>query len=1173
MPAPKGAIIAARGPRLVKIDGTGRERQIGRAAGQVFDIAVSSSGTGAFLASSGNKALVYGVGPTGIRRLASSSLTTTFVFPGRSGRPIVVARSLAGSVPPGLATTVRRGIPEVVDGVSLDGRAITGRVLASHNASALRVASTITGMAVPTGQMLPGSARPSGALPRIAFGPNATRPAAIRPSSAEATTPGCSVPRLSPTNQVPQAGPGQVQRAVDLAVTGNLTDQRPGNYLNMGLAAYQPSSDFPPVALAGGGSLPANVYLGILAQESNLDQASWHALPGIAGDPLIADYYGAAGTITTINYAKSDCGYGIGQITTGMDNGDTSVYSAHGQMKIAADYEENIAAGLQILEKDWNLLSSNGVVANNGSSADIENWYFAIWAYNTGWHTADSAGNYGLGWANNPANPDYPPNRTPFLAATYADAAHPGSWPYQERVFGWVSRPHLDIHGNPAYATPNWPTTNTSKYLLLPAFNAFCDATANCAPADVNIGGSSDPANPCGYSSLPSTDPLSFHCWWHKPAQWVSDNCSAKCTTQSLAFPVGSADPGQADPHPADCNSTLPSTAVIVDDLAAPADNVVGCTGMNWTTAGKFTLAYATDSNGNPVAAIDTHQLGAGFGGHLFFAHNRTAADTANLVTGTWTASLATHLYNVFVHMPSTGGTTDFANYQITDSTGAVTSVAVSQHTNQDMWVSLGDFNLNSAAKVTLNNITTDAVDGAHDVAWDAVAFVPISGTLVHHTYDAVSIFSPTQNIDSTTLSIVPDTPMRSMADLHEWGLSRTAGGPAWNNANTTVKGLLQYMTCASTKTTGCVGSATAAAATAWKTEVTQAGSVATGVSNGMTPAKLMDFANAKPDPTAAPATAFASDESYKIKTHIDVWWDVTTSGTIVPGSERAVVTSRTGTTSIPDWVLKFVNAMQSDYGINVPNLAYSELNANTYTGDSTAVPNPLSTGLAPGEAYLPHVDPITLDSTGKCVIFHTTNGGTIGYRPLDDQTSSEDASMSAWVAAIQNGVTAGKIPQSVADTAGDIYSMFFRGWGAGGVGEGSLFTHAGPIWQELHFEFCSDGSIVTQQAVADNDDNPNHGPVFQSYMPDLYLYYDNKMVDEGGAPTTSPAQTGNFASFTTIPGTGPSAYGTCNVSAIGNAGSPWGVPLPIPGVSENFVPPTVTFCDDRTSYSDPGAP
>jgi hypothetical protein len=256
-----------------------------------------------------------------------------------------------------------------------------------------------------------------------------------------------------------------------------------------------------------------------------------------------------------------------------------------------------------------------------------------------------------------------------------------------------------------------------------------------------------------------------------------------------------------------------------------------------------------------------------------------------------------------------------------------------------------------------------------------------------------------------------------------------------------------------------------------------------------------------------------------------------------------------------------------------VPNLAYRELNANAYTGDSTSVANPLATGTTPGEAYLPHVNPTTIDPTGKCVIVHATSGGTIGYRALDDQTGATDANVNAWGNQIQADATAGSLPQQVADTAGDLYSMFFRGWSAGG--QGSLFTHAAPIWQELHLEFCANGTVVSQQATVDTDDTPIYGLVYQSYMPDLYLYYDGKMINQTGAAATSPVQIGNFSDFTVLPVTSGSgsAYGVCNIPNEGNAGNPWGVGVPVPGVSENFVPRSVTFCDDGTAYTDPGSP
>jgi hypothetical protein len=64
--------------------------------------------------------------------------------------------------------------------------------------------------------------------------------------------------------------------------------------------------------------------------------------------PAVRPVGGAQGDIVSINYAGSDCGYGIGQVTTGMHFGDGD-YSPHGQLKIAVDYQENIAAALAAL--------------------------------------------------------------------------------------------------------------------------------------------------------------------------------------------------------------------------------------------------------------------------------------------------------------------------------------------------------------------------------------------------------------------------------------------------------------------------------------------------------------------------------------------------------------------------------------------------------------------------------------------------------------------------------------------------------------------------------------------------------------------------------------------------------------------------------------------------------
>lgn len=1183
VPAGNGDVLAARGATLVHVDRLGAVRTVATAPGQVFDVVADQAGSATFLARHGADADVLRATGGRLTSLARGDLKTTNLYNGRGGHAVLVARSLTGSVPHGAATAVTGHLPDVVDGVSLDGQAVVGHATAAPPATggtasgsspaagtgriAVQVLATATGRRLPGSTGLGRAAPATTSVSHTGFATGATVPGRMTTAApATAQVPACAVPRNDPTLQAMQPGAPQVQRAVDLAVTGQLMDQRPANFLNMGLVGYQPSSDFPPHPLTGGGTVPAQVFLGLLAQESNFDQASWHSLPGLSGNPLIADYYGSAGTVDTINYAAADCGYGISQVTTGMAAYDPT-YSQHGKMKIAVDYEENIAAGLQILEDKWNQLAAAGTIANNGDPSKIENWYMALWAYNTGFHPADSAGNTGLGWTNNPVNPAYPPGRDLFLRNGYGDASHPADWPYQERVLGWVEHPILNYKSQTSYLTPQY--SGAFRGLIIPPPTLFCDGSDNCNAADPT-------KTFCGYGNLTKDDPLYYHCWWHQPATWAPD-CATSCATQSLAFAPGSADPGVTDPHPADCQSTLPAGTVIVDDLATPTQNTAGCTGMNWANGGSFSLTYGTNAAGDPLAVIDTHQLGAGFGGHLYFTHNRAAGDTAHQVTGTWTAALPTNLYHVLAHTPSTGGTTDSAHYKVTAADGTVYDRPISQHTSADEWQNVGYFQLGSNAQVTLNNVTDDSKLAAHDVAFDAVAFVPVSGTFQHHSFDAVSLFDPQQDITTHTPTMV-QSPLNTMQTLYAWGLDRTVGGPDWANPQQQDTGLggMSFPSCdTGPKTASCVGQATLAAVQNWGTEVQEAGDTAagTGSADGMTPAELMRFAVPRPDLSKTPDQNYAADTSYKIKTHIDVTYAVDSSGNVFNGSQSATVTSRTGTTELPDWLTGFVAGVQADYGIPIPDLSYDETDANAYTGDPTHVPNPLVTGTTPGEAYMPHVSAPQVDSTGKCVAVKAISGGSIGYRPLDTQTSRTDANFSAWVAQIQSAVNAGQMPPQMATTATDFYNMFFRGWGDT---EGSLFNGAPPIWQQVAMAFCSDGTVKSVQSVPNSDDNPQNSLVAQSYMPNLYLYLDGKLVDQNGHPTTGPVQTGDFVNFSNIPGVnsdGGNAYDNCNIAQRGNGGNPWNIGPPAPGVSQNADPRHLIYCDDLTWYDDTYAP
>src|SRR5690606_828504 len=137
------------------------------------------------------------------------------------------------------------------------------------------------------------------------------------------------------------------------------------------------------------------------------------------------------------DFPKADCGYGVGQITDGMTVGSPMMTSEQKTI-IALDYAANIAKAVQMLTAKWNELDAAGMHVNNGDPKKIENWFFAVWTYNTGFYSQGATGApWGVGWYNNPINPIYPP-RSMFMS-DQTDAAHPQDWPYPEKVIGWAA--------------------------------------------------------------------------------------------------------------------------------------------------------------------------------------------------------------------------------------------------------------------------------------------------------------------------------------------------------------------------------------------------------------------------------------------------------------------------------------------------------------------------------------------------------------------------------------------------------------------------------------------------------------------------------------------------------------------------------------------------------------
>ncbi|WP_328299176.1 DUF6531 domain-containing protein [Streptomyces sp. NBC_00435] len=771
--------VGVMGDSLVRIPapiaGAATPKVLAKVEGDAYDLRPAAGGTVDFAVQSERAE------PSKLMRLRSGKVSSLGQGPkeslrlmqGRGGHAIAVGASDVASGS-GITKAQTKGLPNGVTAVSLDGGAVIGDgddttsdaplVLATKDARLLNrpaakpSKASVTTLPAPLVKPVtppPQGAKSSGVAPSAGSGIPWTKESAagVTPMAVAAaqTTPKCAVDRLAENRQVLQPGTAQVSWAVQMAEQGLLTGSaytRPAGYANLGLAAYAPNGDFSRIALkhpAGDtlDTVPRSLYQAIVAQESNYSQASWHALPGIAGGALVGDYYGAGGSITHMDYAKGDCGYGLGQVTSGMSKGDTT-YSVNGQTKIAVDYQENVSAGLQILQKTWNQLYDAGITVNGGNPRYLENWYLAAWAYNSGIQPNAKFGNttgcvpsptcvgadgtWGLGWSNNPANPDYPPVRAPYLRSSYADASHPASWPYQERIMGWMGQPILRFN-QPAYAKPDYHGGKT--WLQIPPVGAFCTADNKCDPT-----GAQNPKN-CTLASL--------QCWWHSPVTFIAD-CATTCATSAYTAAAGSSEPAMVAPHPHPPTCSLDSSKVsnagygapiIVDESQSqPPLNRAGCGSSNWSQGGTFTYSYGTNAAGDPIGALDTHQLGVGFGGHVLFTHTEDGSNPDQINTGTWTPNLPKlQYYKIKLHFPATSASATNVVYTINPGGGVSPwKIRVNQDWGSEQWVTIGTFAMQNGGNVKLTNKSEITGSGNinyadFDVAYDSVAFIPMGGT------------------------------------------------------------------------------------------------------------------------------------------------------------------------------------------------------------------------------------------------------------------------------------------------------------------------------------------------------------------------------------------------------------------------------------------------------------
>jgi hypothetical protein len=356
-----------------------------------------------------------------------------------------------------------------------------------------------------------------------------------------------------------------------------------------------------------------------------------------------------------------------------------------------------------------------------------------------------------VGWANNPANPHYPANRDAFLDLTYADAAHPQDWPYEEKVVGWAGHPIQSIE-SPDVTVVGYRAASWNGGVLSPdptvdritpgsgAYNRrtaqapprqFCDSTNNCAYGTSQTPNAPDvvgePAGPCQHKN--SAGQYDLQCWYHNANNTWKSDCNQTCGIELLRFDPGFAYQDDGNSYPPNCAlGGLPSGAQIVDDVPDSTPIVrTGCT-HNFTNAGTFTFTFKPDSTSQYPGKMDTHQLGAGFGGHFWFTHTRTAgAQGGKLEVGAaWQFSQTqTGWGRVWVHLPDLGAQTALARYVVTTQYGDRVAV-VSQPSATNRWISIGVWKFNNQPKVTLSSVTPDGT-GDKDIAFDAVAFQPIT--------------------------------------------------------------------------------------------------------------------------------------------------------------------------------------------------------------------------------------------------------------------------------------------------------------------------------------------------------------------------------------------------------------------------------------------------------------
>ncbi|MFI2645313.1 SGNH/GDSL hydrolase family protein [Streptomyces sp. NPDC018610] len=803
VPAGNG-VVGALGSHLIRLDRSGKVKDLLTAGGVPFDIHPVRGGKVAFVErngsdkararvwKSGGTATTVATGPLGDLELKRGGAEKVFL----TGHPTGTSHTAGSGI-------TRIDAPSEAD-VSSDGRLAVDTVLTpgiraglAHIAGVgkgfdkakatpqdgtaqapatvtpdapVTVTSTATATGTKLSQTVTQTTAPHGtehlspALAGVGKPASGTgaRPKGVAAGivSHEPTDPDrwCSISRNDMNAQALQPTPNQVEWAVDMAVRGNLRSQylRQEGYrtTQTGLGTVDPQGLFPPPTLIGGGRIPANVMLGIMAQESNLWQAESGSIPGQMGNPLAAvdGYYGHQldpgnpNAYWNINWDKSDCGYGVGQVTDGMrlpgheKPGETSLSPAL-QKAVAVDYATNIAASMKILADKWNEVHTAGqtVTVNNDDPSRVENWFTAAWNYNLGFNPPSEAskhdGHWGLGWYNNPANPVFKNSwHHPFMdtdvdgTEANHDAAHPQDWPYEEKVMGWAAWSmdtgfsystdgRQDWPGESGFSSagfrPAWWTSTAYRSRVSPDLDTFCNSNNNCD--------SQSPPN-CG------TEECYAQYWWNKPnATWKND-CDTSCGHENIKYATLVSEPGRGYrlQHGTPVCTGAPSPWVVAS-VPDGTNSWSNCGVVS--SSGSFQFTFNASTLGTHYEAkADLHSVGGGYGGHYWYTHTRNADRLGGpggemTIDGKWTLNKSLGWARVLVQLPDTGAQTRQASYVVGGSDSTSPKRVLLQRAGG--WASLGVFHFTGTPTVSLSSATADGT-ADEDIAWGAVAFQPL---------------------------------------------------------------------------------------------------------------------------------------------------------------------------------------------------------------------------------------------------------------------------------------------------------------------------------------------------------------------------------------------------------------------------------------------------------------